>query len=417
MTKTKSLLLGSAAAIMAATGSAQAADMPVETWDYVRICDAYGARYYYIPGTETCLRIGGYVQARATYTHRNDRDRGVNQANNFDQTDFDLKGRARLWLDAREESRWGTLRAYMEFEANDGGSLNMRFAYLQLLGFTAGHASVTMPGGIGGGPNYLTISGDNGVSRNQLVRYELPFGNGFSFAVAIEESDNTDTSVVFRTGGSVGGNAHSGDDFADLAGNIRVDQNWGSAFVAGILRDVQADAGAGDDEDAEIGWAARAGLRINLNMLANGGSIGGLFTYTSGASNYAADFAPDAYYRATGDNVTLVDTWSARGTLEVGITPTLLAGIWGGYTTVVDLDNIFSNIAAADGAFTTTQRATETWYNIGFSTTWTPIANLALGLDVEYAHEEDQLYSTAGANTGDQSENVWAIAVGATRRF
>lgn len=30
-----------------------------EPVDYVRICDAYGSGYYYIPGTETCLRIRG----------------------------------------------------------------------------------------------------------------------------------------------------------------------------------------------------------------------------------------------------------------------------------------------------------------------------------------------------------------------
>ena len=61
----KSLLLGSAAAATAFTG-AQAADAIViaepEPMEYVRICDAYGAGYFYIPGTETCLRISGWVR-------------------------------------------------------------------------------------------------------------------------------------------------------------------------------------------------------------------------------------------------------------------------------------------------------------------------------------------------------------------
>ncbi|MFK3668499.1 porin, partial [Ochrobactrum teleogrylli] len=61
----KSLLLGSAAALVAASG-AQAADAIVapepEAVEYVRVCDAYGAGYFYIPGTETCLRIHGYVR-------------------------------------------------------------------------------------------------------------------------------------------------------------------------------------------------------------------------------------------------------------------------------------------------------------------------------------------------------------------
>lgn len=29
--------------------------------EYVRICDAYGTGFFYIPGTDTCLRVGGYV--------------------------------------------------------------------------------------------------------------------------------------------------------------------------------------------------------------------------------------------------------------------------------------------------------------------------------------------------------------------
>src|SRR4029450_190085 len=61
----KSLLLGSAAALVAATG-ARAADAVVvaepEPVEYVRVCDVYGAGFYYMPGTETCLKISGYMR-------------------------------------------------------------------------------------------------------------------------------------------------------------------------------------------------------------------------------------------------------------------------------------------------------------------------------------------------------------------
>ena len=63
--KVHTLLLGSAAALIAVSG-ARAADAVVvaepEPAEYVKICDVYGAGYFYIPGTETCLRIGGYVR-------------------------------------------------------------------------------------------------------------------------------------------------------------------------------------------------------------------------------------------------------------------------------------------------------------------------------------------------------------------
>ena len=61
--KFRTLLLGTAA-VLAVSGGAQAADLAiaVEPIDYVKICDAFGVGYWYIPGTDTCLKIGGYVQ-------------------------------------------------------------------------------------------------------------------------------------------------------------------------------------------------------------------------------------------------------------------------------------------------------------------------------------------------------------------
>ncbi len=63
----KSLLLGSAAALAAVSG-AQAADAVVaaepEPMEYVRVCDAYGTGFFYILGTETCLKIGGHLPFR-----------------------------------------------------------------------------------------------------------------------------------------------------------------------------------------------------------------------------------------------------------------------------------------------------------------------------------------------------------------
>ena len=65
---TKSLLLGTAAGLVAVAG-AQAADMPVKAApvQYVKICSLYGDGFYYIPGTDTCLKLGGYLRVQAEY--------------------------------------------------------------------------------------------------------------------------------------------------------------------------------------------------------------------------------------------------------------------------------------------------------------------------------------------------------------
>ena len=70
MSFTKSLMLGSAAALATVVG-AQAADLPSKKAapaTYVKICDAYGAGFFYIPGSETCVKLGGVARLEFQYT-------------------------------------------------------------------------------------------------------------------------------------------------------------------------------------------------------------------------------------------------------------------------------------------------------------------------------------------------------------
>ena len=71
----KSLLLGSAAGLIA-VGGAQAADLPVKAKavEYVKICSLYGAGFYYIPGTDTCIKLGGYLRAEVALNTNADYD-------------------------------------------------------------------------------------------------------------------------------------------------------------------------------------------------------------------------------------------------------------------------------------------------------------------------------------------------------
>ena len=68
MITARTLILGSAAGLIAISG-AQAADLPVKAKavEYVRICSLYGAGFFYIPGTDTCIKIGGYLRADVTF--------------------------------------------------------------------------------------------------------------------------------------------------------------------------------------------------------------------------------------------------------------------------------------------------------------------------------------------------------------
>ena len=68
MKMVKSAFLASAAGLVAMSG-AQAADLPVKAKpvEYVKVCSLYGAGFYYIPGTDICMKIGGYVRFQQSY--------------------------------------------------------------------------------------------------------------------------------------------------------------------------------------------------------------------------------------------------------------------------------------------------------------------------------------------------------------
>src|SRR5918996_3062230 len=115
----KSLLLGSAAALVAVSG-ARAADAVViaepEPVEYVRVCDVYGTGFFYIPGTETCLRVGGYLRydiGIGILGHQDVFDK-EDLADGFVDTNDTYYKRARFQLrvDSRSETELGTLRTY-----------------------------------------------------------------------------------------------------------------------------------------------------------------------------------------------------------------------------------------------------------------------------------------------------------------
>src|SRR5262249_31683993 len=120
MKMVRSLLLGSAAGFVAVAG-AQAADMPVKAKpvEYVKICRLYGAGFYYLPGTDICIKWGAYVRSQWYYgagaSPTNGPFIGVSgQNSNFNSMPNDLVVRARtvFTMDARTQTEYGTLRAY-----------------------------------------------------------------------------------------------------------------------------------------------------------------------------------------------------------------------------------------------------------------------------------------------------------------
>ena len=130
MTMIKSLVLGSAAGLIAMSG-AQAADLPVKAKavEYVRICSLYGAGFFYIPGTDTCIKLGGYFAStpRSTAAPTVSRPgRAISASGNRYRDYFSSRSRMALTIDTRTATEYGVVRTFGQgdFQFNNFGSSN-----------------------------------------------------------------------------------------------------------------------------------------------------------------------------------------------------------------------------------------------------------------------------------------------------
>jgi len=391
----KSILLGASAAALAATG-AQAADLPVapEPVDYVRVCDAFGTGFFYIPGTETCLKIGGGVRVEARINDMLD-DGGQNWD---DRTDEATRFRARAYMnfDSRTNTEYGLLRTYVATYAtvdNSTGGVGWTLdeAFIQLGGFVAGRT----------GSYFDFYTGDNwGAALNQgfadrgdvnLFAYTFQFGNGFSASASIE-SPARRGNIFVEGAAPVGVNGYGGQKIPDFVANLRVDQGWGSAQIMGAVTHVygrnllaaQVPAGstlAAYTGESKVGWAIGAGATFNLPMIAAGDSFSLQAAYASGTVGYVnQNFTAfsDASYNAVG-NLKLSSAWGIGAGFTHFWTPAISSSLTASYSA---LDQ-----AAGGDDF----QELNVQGNIG----WRPVSGLYVGAELEYRNRMDGIAGTA----------------------
>lgn len=294
--KLKSLILGSAAALVAVTG-ARAADAVIaepEPVEYVRVCDMFGTGFYYIPGTETCFRIDGYVWYQIGTTSAGTNNEWIKST------------RVRLNFDARSETEWGTLRGFIRLQAtwnaqnqnqvvlpgnattgntatvgtgifNMGtdGNTTVDQAIIELgglrMGYTESAWAQTQNGGSSNWGSHSWSGLAYGYQQRQLVAYTFSGGNGFFGTLSIEDDGN-------------------GNYTPDVVGKIGVSQGWGTVWAkagydeditTGIIPRNLAVARSGAD-----GWGASVGAHINIPNMA-GSSLRLIYFYSDSLNAYS----------------------------------------------------------------------------------------------------------------------------------
>src|SRR5215813_8190910 len=309
----KSLLLGTAAGLVGVAG-AQAADMPVKAApvQYVKICSLYGDGFYYIPGTDICLKIGGYVRGEYFYNYGANGTNGPFQGgtagtgagykDRVDGADFLMRTRAYAWFDSRQKTEYGTLRSYLQIGVNydspnvTSTSFNANRAFIQFAGFTVGTAQsffdfYSAPASSFFGPP----SSDTGDGGLKVFAYTAQYGNGFSATFSFEEPRVIGTAplnggvVNTQLGNPLIGTTFDTDKakirFPDIVQNWRVDQAWGSAqlmvaahdvsggyfaagaagqcvFLANAVGTITGSEICGHPAD-KLGWAVGGGAKLN----------------------------------------------------------------------------------------------------------------------------------------------------------
>jgi hypothetical protein len=290
MKMVKSLILGSAAGLIAMSG-AQAADLPVKAKavEYVRICSLYGAGFFYIPGTDTCIKLGGYLRIDTTFNGggygQPEYSGDFGQQNRF-RDYFVSRSRMALTVDTRTATEYGVVRTFGQgdFQFNNfgnsnpnsaftfpggasnalqlpgGGYVAVEMVFIQFAGFTFGKSAsayATPWHGYPGNNNSFLMGGHDTVTGVNNIQYTAQFGNGVSGTIGLDDPTvfnrtnllnlgvaATPVTPVFQAAGisatAFGANAYGGTRAPDIVGNIRVDQAWGLFQISAAAHLVNA---------------------------------------------------------------------------------------------------------------------------------------------------------------------------------
>ncbi len=366
----RSLLLASAAGLVATT-AARAADAVVvaepEPVEYVRVCDTYGSGFFYIPGTETCLSISGYVWYQIG-------------TNNYDPDSADPQTlpyiggtagegwykstRARVNIESRSETEWGTLRGMIRLQADWGGitrgaggsligapfndgPVAIDQGWLALGGFQAGYTESAWAASFRGGATNFGSHSWGGMYYGYAQRHQISYtffgGNGFFGTLSLEDD------------------ALAGDGYVpDVVAKVGVNQGWGSVWARfGYQNDITNSLG-----DGESGWGASLAAQFNIPN-SPGSSLRIL--------GYYAD--SDTRFSASGSGRGASE-WSVLASYNHQFSETLGVSVAGQY-----FNNLYvrgTDIGSGDNA-----------WGAELSAVWTPVTNFEVRPELHYDKQDN----------------------------
>lgn len=308
----KTFLLGSVATALLAS-NAYAASPVIAVPDAgkeLRSCDAYEAGYFYIPGTETCLKFSGSVYSDLTAGDNVDTfqlGKKQKDADVWDELNNSTYGAAinfKLSASTASETELGTLRStgtisykYANGDSN-GKAASVSSAYLSLGGLRIGYAGTNFNDWVGG---YGAVINDGNITPNDgpktiYAAYTFNAGNGFSALIGAEQglkySDDKWGSITDEEGhvkhyatvndvleknyagadDTIGG--INKDNVPNIVGGLKFTQGWGGLAASAVY------------ESDIAKWAGKLRADLNVNDQFNVWLMGG---YKSSKDYYVAE--------------------------------------------------------------------------------------------------------------------------------
>jgi hypothetical protein len=393
------MLLGTAgAAFVLASGSAAfAADPPAAGPVYkdrtpVWACDITG--FWELPGTDICFKVGGYAKADFIATLDNFSAGSENAIGLGGMFFNELTGarltngdkvrihafQSRFNLDARSNTEYGVVRAFIEgdFFGGGGGAYRLRHAFVQFGNLLAGQTWSTFVATFAGADTF-DFGGPpaGGLFRQGQVRWTQSFGNGFSLAIAVENPVTTASQAESdpTTGNLV---VDEVERFPDLVVALKVSQEWGTVQLSAVGRELRAvDAGVAD---SEFGWAVSLAGRFNLPIANGKDNFRIVGVYSDGGSRYVGTGTVDLYdpNLAAAGTLETYESWGVTASLQHFWADNLRSSLVGGYTDVTVPTVVSAN----------NPNVVENTYYAAANLIWSPVPRVDMGLEVIYVKEE-----------------------------
>jgi hypothetical protein len=467
MKMVKSLLLGSAAGFVAVVG-AQAADMPVKAKpvEYVKICSLYGDGFYYIPGSDTCIRVGGYIRASYAFGSARAAQTPIYTGGSGGQRDittdeYSSRHRFRLEVDTRTQTVYGTLRTLAQINIQDENQgavgVDLSRALIQWAGFTFGHSdSFADQFDVGDSWRYGQTQNHASTSANGInqLDYALQIGGGWRLHLGVNERSRNKSLVNLSSAtaiivGAEPTSSRAGQRWPDLYTALKYSSDSVEGGVSFMLHDNRTTyftGGAGCPAGAQVGtsqcgyadktgWAFLSGIEVKLPFITPGDRAGVFFNYAQGfgavgggnnlnspmlmgtGNELAFAQISDGVF-INGSGLELTTTWTVGGAYEHYWSPILKSSFYGTYTQVSYNSTATTYLCGGGGAAVQTNatfaNCSPDWrlWLVGSRLAWEPVRRLVLGIDI-FWQQVETAYSGAGSINNRTPNSVGARPTGA----